>query len=354
MGVYSKLKIFRYPEKLDTLTATSPDIAAPLHVRIKPINSCNHNCSYCAYRNDDLQLGSNMDVRDSIPRDKMMEIIDDLIEMKVRAVTFSGGGEPLLYPHIVETVEKLAASDIRFASLTNGALLQGAISELFARHGTWLRVSMDGWDDASYSAYRGVQDGEYTRIMRNMESFKSLGGKCWLGVCINVDNRNYTHVYRQLSRLKDAGVDSVKVASCIVSNSGEENNRYHAPLFSEVREQLDKAREELRSDNFNVYDSYHKLDEAFDKSYDWCPYMQILTVVGADCGVYTCQDKAYNPGGLLGSVAERRFKDLWFEKKERFFSVRPKEHCQHHCVANSKNEMIHEFLHSDDEHGLFV
>ena len=64
-----------------------------------------------------------MDLRDRIPREKMMEIVDDLIEMDVRAVTFSGGGEPLIYPHLAETVQRLAAGGIRIGCLTNGAAL---------------------------------------------------------------------------------------------------------------------------------------------------------------------------------------------------------------------------------------
>ena len=43
--------------------------------------------------------------------------------MGVKAVTFSGGGEPLCYPYLTETLGALAASDIRFAALTNGAKL---------------------------------------------------------------------------------------------------------------------------------------------------------------------------------------------------------------------------------------
>ena len=37
-----------------------------------------------------------MNEKDGIPEPKMMEIIEDIIEMKVKAVTLSGGGEPFL------------------------------------------------------------------------------------------------------------------------------------------------------------------------------------------------------------------------------------------------------------------
>ena len=84
-------------------------VVAPVHVRIKPINRCNHNCWYCAYRFDDLKLGEDMVESDVLPKDKMFEIVDDLIDMDVKAVTFSGGGEPLIYKPLPDVVEKLAA-----------------------------------------------------------------------------------------------------------------------------------------------------------------------------------------------------------------------------------------------------
>jgi 2-iminoacetate synthase ThiH len=68
MGVlYSKMKIFHYKEKLDSLTREDPRILAPLHVRLKPTNVCNHDCWYCAYRRDTIQLGKDMVAREQVP-----------------------------------------------------------------------------------------------------------------------------------------------------------------------------------------------------------------------------------------------------------------------------------------------
>jgi MoaA/NifB/PqqE/SkfB family radical SAM enzyme len=114
--IYSSLKVFGYHEHA---SRTDGSLHAPVHVRIKPMNACNERCWYCAYRVEDLSLGSEMKVRDSIPRDKMFEIVDDLIEMDVKAVTFSGGGEPLIYPDIAATVHRLAAGGIKIGTLTN-------------------------------------------------------------------------------------------------------------------------------------------------------------------------------------------------------------------------------------------
>jgi len=355
MGLYSKFKIFHFKEKIDSLPSEVGEITPPIYVRIKPTNACNHNCHYCVYKKDGLQLGQDMSIRDQIQKEKMMEIIDDLEEMKVKAVTFSGGGEPFCYPHFLEVIKKISKTSISFASLTNGSRLKGEIAEIFAHRATWLRVSLDGWDDESYAQYRGIKPGEFSKLLKSMESFKKLGGKCYLSTMINVDHNNALHIYETVKQLSDAGVDSIKISACIVSNNRKENNDYHVSIIEEVRKQVQRSKDYLKGDKTELFDAYDLLDERFTKDYNWCPWQQILPVIGADLNVYSCHDKAYNlKEGLLGSIKEQRFKDFWFSDKKQFFKINPSLHCNNYCVANTKNLMILDYLNADKEHISFV
>jgi hypothetical protein len=104
-----------------------------------------------------------------------------------------------------------------------------------------------------------------------------------------------------------------------------------------------------------VFDSYHELDDKFKKEYNWCPYLQILHVIGADLNIYSCQDKAYNlDDGFIGSIKEQKFKNFWFSDKENFFRINPSKVCNHHCVANAKNRLVLGYLNADREHLGFV
>lgn len=353
--LYTKMKIFHFKDKIDSLPENNPLVMSPLHIRIKPTNACNHNCSYCAYRVDNLQLGQDMKTRDFIPKEKMLEIIEDLRKMKVKAVTFSGGGEPFCYPYLADAVLKLIKSKISFASLTNGSLLCGEIAGLFSSYATWVRISIDGWDDKSYSEYRRVREGEFSKVIRNIRSFKKAKGSCYLGVSIVVNRLNASHIYDLVSLLRDSGVDSVKMAPCIVSNKGTRNNIYHKRLFKIVKKEIARAMRKCTGKGFEIFDSYHTQLESFAKPYDWCPYLQILPVIGADLNIYPCQDKAYNlDEGLIGSIKNRRFRDFWFSGKNKFFKINPAKVCNHHCVANEKNRMILEYLNTDAKHSFFV
>ncbi|TAN55651.1 MAG: radical SAM protein [Magnetospirillum sp.] len=351
--LYSNLKFLRFREQLDALAAGT--VAPPVHIRIKPTNWCNHHCWYCAYRTDDLKLGEDMDERDAIPQDRMMEIVDDVVSMGVKAVTFSGGGEPLLYKPLPEVIDRLAAGGVRVATLTNGSNLKGRVAEALARHATWVRVSVDAWDDESYVASRGAKPGEFTRLLENMQAFVATGTKCVLGVSFITGKDNYHRLHEVCSRFKAIGVNHVKLSAAVVGNSVEANNLYHREFAAAARTEIDRCLE-LTGDGFTVLDHFHEMEGRFDKDYHSCPFLQFLTVIGADLSVYTCQDKAYTVEGTLGSIKDRSFKEYWFseENRQRMAAFDPTVSCRHHCVSHAKNLAIHQYLAIDSEHGMFV
>jgi Fe-coproporphyrin III synthase len=351
--LYSNLKFLRFSDHIDAYR--NRRVIAPVHIRIKPTNHCNHDCWYCAYKVGNLQLGADMVEADSIPKEKMAEIVEDIISMGVKAVTFSGGGEPLLYKTLPEAIQRLGEGGVKVATLTNGTNLKGAMAQAFARYGTWVRISIDGWDDTSYAKARGIKGKIFSQIVANMRAFTALESKCVLGVSFIVTPENHQHLLEACTTFKEAGVNHVKLSGVVVANAGDENNRYHAPIMAGVSEQI-MAAQRLNDENFTIINHYHELEERFDKSYTTCPFLQFLTVIGADCNVYSCQDKAYTKGGLLGSCSERSFKEFWFSKEnqKQIFSLNPSRECSHHCVAHSKNLAIENYINIDPDHGQFV
>lgn len=351
--LYSSLKFLRFTEQLEALR--DGRVVAPVHIRIKPTNRCNHNCWYCAYRTDDLKLGEDMDERDAIPEAKMMEIIDDIVAMGVKAVTFSGGGEPLLYKPLPQVIDRLAAGGVKVATLTNGANLRGRVAESLARHATWVRVSVDAWDDESYAKARGAKTGEFSRLLENMRAFVATGTQCVLGVSFIIGRDNHHRLAEVVELFRDVGVNHVKLSAAVVANDVHANNLYHRELMAAVTEQIGRAKA-LERPGFQVLNHYHETEERFEKSYTICPFLQFLTVIGADCTVYTCQDKAYTREGTLGSIKDRRFSEFWLseENRKQLQGFDPSKMCRHHCVTHTKNQGILEYLSIDSEHGLFV
>ena len=147
---YSSLKIFGHLEEIQKVR--NGKRVAPIYIRIKPTNLCNQNCYYCHYKNPYLTLDQYVPA-DEIKREKMLEIVRDMKDIGVKAVTFSGGGEPLLYPYIEETMEAVLDAGIDLSIITNGTLLTGRKAELLSQ-AKWVRISLESGCAETYSKIR--------------------------------------------------------------------------------------------------------------------------------------------------------------------------------------------------------
>ncbi|MDE2020334.1 MAG: radical SAM protein [Patescibacteria group bacterium] len=348
---YSDFKIVAFPEKLRSFAEGK--ISAPIYVRVKPINLCDHSCFFCCYstgfrkgdRDNHIHSGMHEDMheRDVMPTSKMMEVLEDFRDIGVKAVTYSGGGEPLLHRDIVEIMQRTLDYGIDLSIITNGQMLVKRRAAVLA-HAKWVRVSIDYTDGAQMAASRNVPSQHFDMIMANLENFARIKDKsCDLAVNYIIHRENYKGIAAFAKQLKDCGVENVRFSPMW----NPDFVAYHAPIAEKVREQLAYAAN-LVDDNFNMNTTY-KIDAAAHspkRSYHKCLFMQTVPVVGADQVVYACHNKAYDKSGVIGSIKNRRFRDLWFsdEAKAVFEGLDPAVSCRHQCANDQKNILIHQML----------
>jgi len=354
---YSDLKIFHFASKLKDMAKGK--ITTPLHVRIKPTNLCNQACYYCCYRNKRLHLNQLFNYGDMISWEKMKKIIADLKSMGVKAITFSGGGEPLLYPYIKESLVSIIKARIKIGVLTNGSLLNGERADILANGASWVRVSIDGGNRVFYANNRQVSPEEFDSLCFNIRDFAKKKNKdCKLGANFIVTRENYMYIFKSLSLLKELGVDNVKICECVVSKSFKKNEKYLMYFFKKAKNEIEKSIALLANKNFIIIDQFfNPLDNnSYQKHYRTCPFIQCMIVIGADMNVYTCQDKAYTNAGKLFSIRNRSFTDGWFslENIKKIENIDPSKECIHHCTQHHKNLMLLEFLDTDKSHLEFV
>lgn len=75
-------------------------------------NMCNKSCEYC-FR----EL-----YEETQSRETNLGILDNLIQMGIKRITFSGG-EPFMYPHLLELIKKAHDAGIKCYVVSNGSLL---------------------------------------------------------------------------------------------------------------------------------------------------------------------------------------------------------------------------------------
>ena len=353
--VYSDLKVFSDGDKLNSLS--SEDMTPPIYIRINPTNICNHSCWYCGYQaNPEMSMGDTVNKQDSIPFEKMEEICDDFINMKVKAVTFSGGGEPLAYKKIEVFFDKLVDAGVKIAVITNGSNLKGKIAKSLANKASWVRVSMDGWDNDSYTKYRKTKGKEFDKIISNMEEFSKIKGTTKLSVAYNVDRDNYTKIYDYTKLIKEIGADTIKFTGCVVSDNTMENIEYHSSIFEKTTSIIKKVKSDFETKDFEIENVYSVQNTRYDKTYNRCPFSEYLTIIGADLKVYVCHDKAYTESGEIGSIREQSFYNFWMngEARNSVRGINPSISCNHHCTADAKNKLLLEYLSIDSEHMDFI
>ncbi len=350
---YSNLKIFAHAQILNDINEGKR--VAPIYIRIKPTNYCNHKCYYCSYADRELGLRDSVNKQDQIPWEKMQEIISDIAEMGVKAVTFSGGGEPLLYPYIVDAMRGILNAEIDLSIITNGQLLKGERAEVLA-NAKWVRISFDSANAETYARVRQLPMEAFEEVCDNIYQFSKIKKECCeLGVNFVINHENADQVYEMAKMVRDLGVNHIKYTARVTKDLFV----YHEPFRKNVIEQIHRAKDELEGGGFRVINKYESdFDSAlvFHRCYDKCYVNRIFTVIAADCKVYFCHDKAYVKEGVVGDLRDRSFKDLWFSKEivDKYQEFNPQKECNHHCVYDDRNELLNTFYSLDRNHINFI
>jgi len=116
----------------DVIKLTKKGIIPPIHIQHIPTNHCNMNCPFCSCSERDKTL--EMDIEEAV------EMIDYFATLGTKAVTITGGGEPLIYPHINELIEAYTSRGIQVGLVSNGLAIQ-KLNPKVGNKLTWFRIS---------------------------------------------------------------------------------------------------------------------------------------------------------------------------------------------------------------------
>ncbi|MCM1236909.1 MAG: radical SAM protein [Ruminococcus flavefaciens] len=350
---YSNLKIFAHAKTLNDIAENKR--VAPIYIRIKPTNYCNHKCYYCSYADSVLGLRDMVNRQDQIPWKKMQEIISDIAEMGVKAVTFSGGGEPLVYPYIVETMRKILDAGIDLSIITNGQMLKGERAEVLAG-AKWVRISFDSANAETYAKTRQISVEDFNEVCDNIYQFSKIKqDNCELGINFVINHENALQAYDMAKMVRGLGANHIKYTARVTKDLFT----YHAPFKENVIEQIHRAKVEFEKEGFRVINKYEDdFNSAllFHRCYDKCYINRVFTVIAADSKVYFCHDKAYVKEGIVGDLKNQSFKDLWSSEEvvKRYQNFNPQKECNHHCVYDDRNELLNTFYSLDTNHINFI
>jgi len=125
------------------------DLGAPLYVAWQITNECNLACLHCIE-----ESGPGKAFKDELSPDEFRGILDQMVELDVPYVSFSGG-EPMVHPHFFEMAEHFCAGSGQLKVETNGHYLTtencGRLRDAGVKA---VQVSIDGGSKETFNRMR--------------------------------------------------------------------------------------------------------------------------------------------------------------------------------------------------------
>lgn len=334
---YSPLKFAKYPDRLETVMGKGS--SGPVHVQIILSDLCNQSCNFCAYRDPTytssqlFHIEHNYNPNRMLPYEKVIEILDDCVDMGVLAVQFTGGGEPTIHPKFQQVVYEAAKRGLKWSLVTNGVMNKHDLGGA-----TWIRVSLDAGTEETYMKTRNAPKGHFKRALTTIEKTKA-------GVGFVVTPENWHELYTAAALAKEHGASNIRIGA----QFSAENEHLFDGFRSRAAELARKA-EELSCDSFVVHNRFsEKISDLTlgNPDYRQCGYQYFTTYIGADQNLYRCCVYAYNPHGKIGSIKNTRFKNVWRDIALQNFRTFNAHECER-CQFNGINKSILEVTTRDD------
>ena len=130
---------------------------APITADIFLTNYCNNRCPYCTYRRWNLEGGAY-----AMTLQEFQRYAVRLLRLGVKGFILTGGGEPTVCPDFLQIARWLESGGVRYGVNSNFNTLHFISPD-------YLKVSLDGWDEDSYEASRGVRAYQQTR--QNIQAY---------------------------------------------------------------------------------------------------------------------------------------------------------------------------------------
>jgi MoaA/NifB/PqqE/SkfB family radical SAM enzyme len=353
MMLYSPLKVFHHRDKLDQLRAGVQP--CPAQVQVVLTNRCNNNCRFCSYRMDGYTSNQLFDQKSKIEYSKVIEILDDCVEMGVGAIQLTGGGEPSIHPRFPDVLRGVLDRCLDLAVVTNGNVMSAGTSNLLSK-ATWVRFSLDAANQETYSSIRKVKPEMFCRTIGNIasvvENRRLNGTDAIIGIGFVVTQDNYLEIIDAVKIARNLGVDNIRLSAVFQT----EGAGYFAGIHDEIVEMCQEAKS-METDEFIVFNNFSARFSDLEQEspdYDFCGVQHFDTYIGADLSVYRCCVLAYNQRGFVGSISHSSFKELWeSEEKQSAFKDFNARGCPR-CMFNEKNRMISYAICKNPPHVNFV
>ena len=201
-SVLSPFKCLFYSDRMKRFAQGDFYDIRPVTVHLVPTLRCNHKCFFCTYGGlKDSCMKQNVHKK-TMDAALIYKTLDQLSDNGIKGVIFTGGGEPTLYPNLIDAMKYCISKGMEAAINTNGHFLsQEMPRDLITINPTYIRISLNAGSAIVQKLTTGVDDFEL--ILKNIEKLILLKNQMKsttdisIGFVVNVLN------VHELSKLAD-------------------------------------------------------------------------------------------------------------------------------------------------------
>jgi MoaA/NifB/PqqE/SkfB family radical SAM enzyme len=313
---FNPYKALVYSDKLQKIA--DGEIPYPVIWHIYPTNDCVHDCDFCIMKEERKNPAS-------LSRKTLLKAVKEAKRYGAKTIHFSGGGEPLMHPHLYEAIKDAKKIGLKVALSTNGALLSQTILNMV----DYPRISLNAGTSETHKRIMNADtfDAIIGKIKRLPEKLKD---KIGLGFVITGDNWREVYEFCKLA-------DSLKVNFVHIrpAYQPEEDDKIKR-IVSSVAGLADQAKKDFPK--LNIYCVKDKFDGYWtERKYSKCRATPMNAVLKANAKFILCQDMLNTE---FGDYDKQSFKTIWqsAEHLKRIEEVKLKE-CPR-CVMTKLNEFI--------------
>lgn len=293
------------------------NLEMPFQVSWDITHNCNLRCKHCFFTKEQLSD------KTCLSKDEAISFVNNIASDKVFHLSIAGG-EPLLYPHIVDVVSEATDAGMLVAMSTNAILLTESLAKNLRAAGlSSLQISLDGASEAVNDFVRGR--GSFEKTIQGIEIARKNGFKILIAFVLLKHNH---HELEDLFKLAiTLGAYGVKVQTLIESGLGEEN-----------KDKIYIEEHDLRQIIFNAWDLKRNYQESLEIMLPLIPeviasskeapeyYYQKSSCLGCQPGLTTVRVDSYGGvracGGFsaadsnVGNINEDSLKNIYKNSKE--------------------------------------
>lgn len=345
----------------------------PITIEIDPSNTCNHSCPFCISGHLHLEKykGTEFFNREILNKKIFQELIKDLIKTDIKAINWTGGGEPTQNPFLGEAIRFIKQnSNIEMGMFTNGSLIERFdLFETFVQSLKWVRISIDAGEASTYDNLRKTNSkNNFSVVMQNIKKLisfkKKFNSEIVIGVGFVVTEDNYKEINSFAKLFKDISVDYCQFKPEIIQIERNNNSTTKESVNSKNNGKMQISADFWLNKVINSLDdaklilgnkfecNSYKLDDLivdvknYGRNYKECLGSQFQPCIGADGNVYVCTNHRGHKKYSYGSIYEKSFSKIWsdLESRNRIMNIINKKekfsNCTQLCKPHESNKIL--------------